>query len=117
MSKKKLAAAALLACLVVGGGVWGGMKLLKKDWAGRQAEFAEALSAKFVEGGAPSQDVADKAAACVAEALAPAADELKCSAEGEDVLKAMSACLQSSQELQIIFMMAMPTCIQESLQP
>lgn len=117
MSKKKLAIATVLVCIAVIGGVFGGLKLLKKDWEGRKAEFAEALSAKFMTGGAPSQEVADKAATCVADALAPVADAQQCSAEGEDVLQAMSACLDASRELQITFMMALPQCIQEALQP
>ena len=116
MSKKKLVVTVLFACLV-GGGVWGATKLLKKNWVERQAELTEAISVRFMEGGAPSKAVADKAAACVAEALVPAADEQKCSAEGDDVLKAMSACLKSNQEVQVAYMLAMPTCIRESLQP
>jgi hypothetical protein len=117
MSKKKLAAVAVLATLVVGGGVYGGLKLLKKDWEDRKAELVEALSAKFLTSGAPNKAVADKAATCVADALVPVADAQKCSAEGEDVLKAMSACLNSSQEMQIAFLIAFPACIQESLKP
>ena len=115
MNKKKLAVAVLLAALGLGGGVWGGMKLLKPSWPDRQAELAAAISANFEKAGAPSKAVADKAASCIAEALVPVAVAVECSAEGENVLETMQACLQGSQEMQITFMMAMPGCIQEAL--
>ena len=115
MSRKKLATVAVLASLVVGGGVYGGLKLLKKDWEDRKAEFVDALSAKFMTGGAPNKQVADKAAACVAEVLVPIADEQKCSVEDENVLNAMTECLNSNHEAQIAFLLALPVCIQESL--
>jgi hypothetical protein len=115
MSKKKLAVAALLATLGLGGGVWGGMRLLKPSWPDRQAEFAAAVSANFQKSGAPNKAVADKAASCLAEALVPMAEATGCPAEGENVLEVMQACLEGSQEMQITFMMVMPECIQESL--
>jgi ribulose 1,5-bisphosphate synthetase/thiazole synthase len=115
MSKKKLATVALLTCLAVGGGVWGGMKFLKKDWTDRQAEFVEALSVRFQKSGAPSKAVADKAATCIADVIIPAIEAKKCSAEGENVLKAVDACVQADPDLQIALMLEVPLCIQESM--
>ena len=113
MSKKKLVIAAAM-CLGLAGGVWGGMSLLTKDWTDRQAEFAEALSLRFQQNGAPSKAVADKAANCIATTVVPVAQAAGCPAEGE-VLDAMRACSASSQEVQLTFALAAPACVQEAL--
>jgi len=115
MGKKKLAAVALFACLAAGGGVWGGLKLLEKTWPSRTKELAGEISQKFQESGAPSKEVADKAATCVAEALAAAAAEAQCSPEGDSALKAVEQCMQSHQEVAMTLMMVLPACVAESL--
>jgi hypothetical protein len=116
MSKKKKLGITLLVCLGLSGGVLGGMLLLKKDWPDRKGELVEAISKRFEASGAPTKEVADKAAACVADFMVAVADKEQCPAEGDDVLKAMGKCIEASQELQIRLMLEAPGCIQKSLE-
>lgn len=115
MSKKKLAVVVSIACLAWIVGVFGVASFLEKDWSDRHDEFASALSEQYEQNGAPSKEVADKVAECIANVIVPAAEEIKCSAEEKDVLKAMGECLNSSQEMQLIFMQAMPDCMAKAL--
>lgn len=89
-------------------------KLFKKDWDGRKAEFTAVVSDKFLHSGAPSVEVANQVATCLSETLVSAAKKANCPAEGDDVLKAMGQCLSSSQEMQVVFQMAMLTCTAEA---
>ena len=116
MNKKKWAIAALVACLGVASGILGGSKLFKQEWSDRKEEFAAGVSKKFLESGVPSKVVADKAASCLAEVMVSAAAEAQCSPKGEDVMEVMKACIQAHQELQITLTLAVPSCIEESLQ-
>lgn len=106
---------ALLAGLGVAAGVWGGSKLIKKDWPDRRDELVQELSSQFEKNGAPSKSIADTAAKCMADALIPVAVSVKCPAEGENVMKAMENCIQTNEKMAIILLMSAPVCSAEAL--
>ena len=89
-------------------------RFFKKDWDSRKKELTTVVSNKFQHSGAPSVEVADKAATCLADMLVSVAKKLDCSAEGDDVIATMGQCLTSNQEAQVVYQLAMATCIAES---
>jgi uncharacterized membrane protein YebE (DUF533 family) len=111
MSKKKLAATVLFFGLVVGGGVWGVNAYSNSGWEGRKAEFTQALSARFEQTGAPTKDIADRAAACIADAVIPAVAAIDCSTENKDVLLAMNECAMANSEIGMLLGMSIQDCI------
>lgn len=111
MSKKLVIVS--LICLGLGVGIWGSMKLSTRNWSDRQAELTIALSKNLETNGISNKEIADKAAACMSEALVIAATEQGCSADDKNVAIAMQNCIDGNHDMKLYFLLATEVCALE----
>jgi len=103
-----------LAMFVLGTSVACATLPKEKSWSDREAELTAAISKGFLETGAPSKEIADTAASCLASILVETATEAKCPAEGVDVVVAMKSCVRASQQVKVAVQYALPACIAQA---